>query len=473
MGGRHVGRIDSIRRHLAAAGGVVALLTPLVTHAATGTFNVITGQFFPRALDSGQFAATPAMPAAFGQAFPTINFNAAADTVPCSNATGVDDTTRPFTDVVPQSDGSCATLVAGVSGERAGTNDLFAFDAVFRGTLTIGAGDVTFHLSSDDGWILGIGPGPGGAQPAYVSGTNDNAPGTTPFAGYQTVGAYNQNSSPAQHDLVVHFPTAGTYPFELDYTECCGGELLLAMTADGGLLPANVAPDCSTAVASIATLWPPNQGFVDVSVTGVRDLNGDPISITLTSITQDEPLNGKGEGNVCPDARGVGTATASLRAEREDGGHGRTYHIDFMADDGRGGQCAGEVTACVPQAENQACVDQAAQVDSTGPTCVAACASGCAIEALLAQPPCAGENVPAALIHRLDEARRFVARAAGAPNRGRARKLMRRAMKLAKQAAKFAARSAEGGALSAGCATSVATEISGAKTSADRWLATR
>ena len=46
------------------------------------------------------------------------------------------------------------------------------------------------------------------------------------------------------------------------------------------------------------------------------------VAITVTGITQDEALDGAGEGNTCPDATGVGTATASLRAEREGGGDG-------------------------------------------------------------------------------------------------------------------------------------------------------
>src|SRR5439155_14168849 len=75
--------------------------------------------------------------------------------------------------------------------------------------------------------------------------------------------------------------------------------------------PANLSPDCSTASASPDVLWPPNHRFVHVSVTGVRDTDGDPVTITIVGITQDEPLNDVGEGNTCPDATGVGTATAS------------------------------------------------------------------------------------------------------------------------------------------------------------------
>src|SRR6266446_1759859 len=108
-------------------------------------------------------------------------------------------------------------------------------------------------------------------------------------------------------------------------------------------IPGNLPPDCSAAAANPAMLWPPNHQFVDVSVAGVTDPDADPVTITITGITQDEALNGGGSGNTCPDATGVGTATASLRAEREGTGDGRVYHIAFTGDDGRGGRCTGTV----------------------------------------------------------------------------------------------------------------------------------
>ena len=113
-------------------------------------------------------------------------------------------------------------------------------------------------------------------------------------------------------------------------------------------IPGNLPPDCGSAAASPAVLWPPNHQFVDVSVVGVTDSDGDPVAVTITGITQDEPLSGGGQGDTCPDASGVGTATASLRAEREGRGNGHVYHISFAVDDGRGGRCTGTVMVCVP-----------------------------------------------------------------------------------------------------------------------------
>ena len=131
--------------------------------------------------------------------------------------------------------------------------------------------------------------------------------------------------------------------------------------------------DCGDAAASVTELWPPNHQFVDVSIVGVTDPNGGLVSITITGITQDEPLNGPGDGDTCPDATGVGTGTARLRAERAGPpavpGDGRVYHVSFTAGSDAGGQCSGTVTVCVPhdQRPGHVCGDQGALVDSTGP----------------------------------------------------------------------------------------------------------
>jgi hypothetical protein len=118
--------------------------------------------------------------------------------------------------------------------------------------------------------------------------------------------------------------------------------------------------DCSPAVASPARLWPPDHKLQPVSVQRVIDRNGDPVTITITDITQDEPLTGGGSGSTSSDATGVGTATAMLRSERAGTGDGRVYHLGFRADDGKGGQCTGTVKVCVPHDSRpgQDCVDQ-------------------------------------------------------------------------------------------------------------------
>jgi streptogramin lyase len=116
---------------------------------------------------------------------------------------------------------------------------------------------------------------------------------------------------------------------------------------------ANEPPVCTDAAPSVASLWPPNHKMQSISIEGVTDEDGDPITITIDSITQDEPVLGQGDGNFAPDGFGVGASTAEVRAERtgvkgKKGSNGRVYEIGFTADDGNGGTCSGSVNVGVP-----------------------------------------------------------------------------------------------------------------------------
>jgi hypothetical protein len=130
---------------------------------------------------------------------------------------------------------------------------------------------------------------------------------------------------------------------------------------------ANHPPECGNARADDPILWPPNHQLVPVSIVGVRDRDRDPVTIVVTRIEQDEPLDARHlDGNTCPDATGVGTATPRVRAERSLVRDGRVYHLRFTADDGKGGRCTGTVEVCVPGLFFT-CGDQGRRFDSTGP----------------------------------------------------------------------------------------------------------
>lgn len=133
----------------------------------------------------------------------------------------------------------------------------------------------------------------------------------------------------------------------------------------------NRAPECFAAVASVDRLWPPNHKFVDINVLGVTDADGDPITITVDSIFQDEATDTYGDGRFAPDGTGVGTETASVRAERTGNvnvpGNGRVYHIAFTAEDGIGGACSSAVTVGVPHDKKDIPIDEGALHDSTIP----------------------------------------------------------------------------------------------------------
>jgi len=131
----------------------------------------------------------------------------------------------------------------------------------------------------------------------------------------------------------------------------------------------NYLPDCSNAVPSTSKIWPPNHKMVDIEVLNVTDPNGDPVTITIDSITQDEPVNGGGDGNTEPDGDGIGTDVAQARAERSGNGNGRVYEISFTAADNQGGECKGTVQICVPhdKRKRNECIDDGQVYDSTIP----------------------------------------------------------------------------------------------------------
>ena len=104
----------------------------------------------------------------------------------------------------------------------------------------------------------------------------------------------------------------------------------------GGGGGTNNPPDCSAAMLSEATLWPANHNMRRVSVNGVTDPDGDPITITVTAVRQDEPTMSTFSGDRAPDARDLGGSSVVLRAERFPNGDGRVYHVTFTASDGTG-----------------------------------------------------------------------------------------------------------------------------------------
>lgn len=134
---------------------------------------------------------------------------------------------------------------------------------------------------------------------------------------------------------------------------------------DMGACEFQAPPDCSGAYPSIGEIWPPNHKWVEVDILGVTDPEGGPIVITITGITQNEPVVGQGSGHTCPDGDGIGTSFARVRAERSGQGNGRVYEISFEAHDSLGGVCDGTVQVCVPYDEGEGCIDDGQIYDST------------------------------------------------------------------------------------------------------------
>ena len=102
----------------------------------------------------------------------------------------------------------------------------------------------------------------------------------------------------------------------------------------------NAPPDCSALVAS------PNPVAAEPQAPA-RDRHGRERSgrrrgdVTVTGVTQDEPVNGLGDGDTSPDAMpGPASNQVRLRAERSGTGDGRVYRIAVTVEDALGVTCA-------------------------------------------------------------------------------------------------------------------------------------
>lgn len=176
----------------------------------------------------------------------------------------------------------------------------------------------------------------------------------------------------AENVATVTAPVDASEPVTITFTASitcpCG---VICSDSDDAIFVPNRPPDCSEAYAEPACLWPPNHKFVDISVMGVTDPDGDPVTITITAITSDEATatdEGSGGAKHAPDADGVGTDTAAVRAERSGNGDGRVYMIHFVASDGRGGECSGSVIVKVPHdqsAKDCPAIDSGQNYDAT------------------------------------------------------------------------------------------------------------
>jgi len=160
------------------------------------------------------------------------------------------------------------------------------------------------------------------------------------------------------------FAAPGTYVLTLTVKDKDGDSGSDVLT-----ISVNSPPVCSAAAASLESLWPVDHTMKSINILGVSDPDGDAVTITITSIYQDELTNGLGDGDTSPDGFGIGTETAQVRAERAGNGNGRVYHITFTATDPYGGTCSGLVFVTVPKSQgtNGAAVDDGALYDSTLP----------------------------------------------------------------------------------------------------------
>jgi Tol biopolymer transport system component len=123
--------------------------------------------------------------------------------------------------------------------------------------------------------------------------------------------------------------------------------------------PLNRAPACDGITAHPAELSPANRRLRRVTVSGATDPDGDPVTLEITGVTQDEPVTGPGD-RTAPDARTwPDAATVLVRAERDPSEDGRVYRLGVRGSDDRGRSCDAEVTVAVRRHTHRVPIDSA------------------------------------------------------------------------------------------------------------------
>ena len=107
-------------------------------------------------------------------------------------------------------------------------------------------------------------------------------------------------------------------------------------------------PPVVDVTASPDSLWPPNHKYKDVTTTVVVT-DADPnATITLVSVTSNEPDNGVDDGNTINDIVIVDDFNFQLRAERSGVGTGRVYTITYEVTDACGNTSVASATVTAP-----------------------------------------------------------------------------------------------------------------------------
>jgi hypothetical protein len=114
---------------------------------------------------------------------------------------------------------------------------------------------------------------------------------------------------------------------------------------------ADTQPPTVEIAVSPSKLWPPNHKLVPVHVR-LHVTECSAFTVTLVSVTSNEPDNGLGDGDTTGDIQGAETGTADydflLRAERAGGGSGRVYRIVYSVVDAGGVETLVRARVTVP-----------------------------------------------------------------------------------------------------------------------------
>jgi hypothetical protein len=116
-----------------------------------------------------------------------------------------------------------------------------------------------------------------------------------------------------------------------------------------GLKVCELVPPTITVTVTPDTLWSPNHKYVEIEATVIVSDNWDQNpTVTLISVTSNEPDDGEEDGNTVDDIVIVDDYNFLLRAERSDLGTGRIYTITYQVTDACGNSSIQFATVFVP-----------------------------------------------------------------------------------------------------------------------------
>jgi uncharacterized repeat protein (TIGR01451 family) len=211
-----------------------------------------------------------------------------------------------------------------------------------------------------------------GPAVAHNATATDSLPANVSFV---SASAGCSFASPVVTCNAGNLPAGGSATFTVNVTALSAGSGItntaVASSSDGDPNTGNNSstvttslnhnPVCSALALSGPDMWPPNHRMVRFTASGATDPDGNTLTTTITHVTQDEPLNGLGDGDTGPtDAAPVAghSDQVDLRAERSGLGDGRVYAVTVSVTDGHGGSCTATLTSVnVPHDQAHAAVD--------------------------------------------------------------------------------------------------------------------
>jgi hypothetical protein len=141
----------------------------------------------------------------------------------------------------------------------------------------------------------------------------------------------------------------GNGSFTFEFVDAAGN----AGTAQANVSNIDKVAPTLEVLADVTELKIPNHKLVPVQLTwDAKDNNSGLASVTLVSVTSNEPDNGLGDGDMANDIQEADIGTADqdllLRSERAGGGLGRIYTIVYQAVDYAGNTVTAETVVKVP-----------------------------------------------------------------------------------------------------------------------------